>query len=82
MLQIYICQTEKTTVKYIGFSSIYQSQQAQAILHALQQSEGGVNHVIRVVVENMIYPITVEILHKIFAKFGTVLKVITFNKNG
>ena len=37
---------------------------------------------LRVVVENVLYPITVEVLHKIFHRFGTVMKVITFNKNG
>ena len=54
---------------------------AQAALEAMRQTEGGANHVLRVVVENMMYPITLEILHKIFSKFGTVLKTIIFNKN-
>ena len=54
---------------------------AQATLQAMQQTEGGTNHVLRVVVENMMYPITLEILHKIFSKFGVVVKTITFNKN-
>ena len=56
-------------------------QKAQATLQAMQQTEGGTNHVLRVVVENMMYPITLEILHKIFSKFGVVLKTIIFNKN-
>lgn len=53
---------------------------AQAVLQALQQTEGGPNHVLRAVVENMIYPITIDVLHTIFSKFGVVLKIITFNK--
>jgi len=53
---------------------------AQAVLQALQQTEGGQNHVLRAVVENMIYPITIDVLHTIFSKFGVVLKIITFNK--
>ena len=55
-------------------------QRAQAVLQALQQTEGGQNHVLRAVVENMIYPITIDVLHTIFSKFGVVLKIITFNK--
>lgn len=48
----------------------------------MQQSDGGgTNHVLRIVVENMLYPITVDILHTIFSKFGFVLKIITFTKN-
>ncbi|XP_039266692.1 polypyrimidine tract-binding protein 3-like isoform X2 [Styela clava] len=54
---------------------------AQAVLQALQQTEGGTNHVLRVVVENMIYPVTLDVLHTIFSKFGVVLKIITFTKN-
>nr|XP_006815130.1 PREDICTED: polypyrimidine tract-binding protein 1-like isoform X2 [Saccoglossus kowalevskii] len=42
---------------------------------------GGQNTVLRVIVENMLYPVTVDILHQIFSKFGAVLKIITFNKN-
>lgn len=53
----------------------------QAVLQAMQQTEGGPNHVLRVVVENMLYPITLDILHTIFTKFGVVLKTITFTKN-
>ncbi|XP_018669178.2 polypyrimidine tract-binding protein 1 [Ciona intestinalis] len=54
---------------------------AQAVLQAMQQTEGGPNHVLRVVVENMLYPITLDVLHTIFTKFGVVLKTITFTKN-
>lgn len=54
---------------------------AQAVLQALQQTEGGTNHVLRVVIENMIYPVTLDVLNTIFSKFGVVLKIITFTKN-
>lgn len=57
------------------------SQKAQAVLQALQQTEGGTNHVLRVVIENMIYPVTLDVLNTIFSKFGVVLKIITFTKN-
>ena len=54
----------------------------EALLQAMQQqNEGGTNHVLRVVVENLLYPITLDVLHTIFSKFGVVLKAITFNKN-
>ncbi|KAF4083469.1 hypothetical protein AMELA_G00141700 [Ameiurus melas] len=41
----------------------------------------GPSPVLRVVVENLFYPVTLDVLHQIFSKFGTVLKVITFTKN-
>nr|XP_033781959.1 polypyrimidine tract-binding protein 3 isoform X2 [Geotrypetes seraphini]XP_033781966.1 polypyrimidine tract-binding protein 3 isoform X2 [Geotrypetes seraphini]XP_033781975.1 polypyrimidine tract-binding protein 3 isoform X2 [Geotrypetes seraphini]XP_033781984.1 polypyrimidine tract-binding protein 3 isoform X2 [Geotrypetes seraphini] len=65
---------------------------AQAALHAVNSlhpgslsSEGsllpGQSPVIRIIVENLFYPVTLEILYQIFSKFGTVLKIITFTKN-
>ncbi|XP_041912402.1 polypyrimidine tract-binding protein 1b isoform X6 [Alosa sapidissima] len=42
---------------------------------------GGPSPVLRVIVENLFYPVTLDVLHQIFSKFGTVLKVITFTKN-
>ncbi|KAG9486589.1 hypothetical protein GDO78_006780 [Eleutherodactylus coqui] len=41
----------------------------------------GQSSVLRIIVENLFYPVTLEVLHQIFSKFGTVLKIITFTKN-
>jgi len=81
--------TIRQRIMYIQFSNHKElktdnspnQQKVQAVLQAMQQTEGGPNHVLRVVVENMLYPITLEILHTIFTKFGVVLKTITFTKN-
>ena len=43
--------------------------------------QGGKNVVLRATILNMIYPVTLDVLHQIFSKFGHVLKIITFNKN-
>ncbi|CAB1451899.1 unnamed protein product [Pleuronectes platessa] len=45
---------------------------AQAALQAVNALHG---------VENLFYPVTLDVLHQIFSKFGTVLKIITFTKN-
>ncbi|XP_071436128.1 polypyrimidine tract-binding protein 3 [Pithys albifrons albifrons] len=37
--------------------------------------------VLRIIVENVFYPITLEMLYQIFSKFGYVLKIVMFNKN-
>ncbi|XP_060890679.1 polypyrimidine tract-binding protein 1-like isoform X6 [Labrus mixtus] len=37
--------------------------------------------VLRVVVENLVYPVTLDALCQIFSKFGTVLRIIVFTKN-
>ncbi|CAG5107393.1 Oidioi.mRNA.OKI2018_I69.chr1.g3298.t1.cds [Oikopleura dioica] len=50
-------------------------------LQKFQEVEGGNNHVLRVVVENMTYQITLDVLTHLFSQFGNVLKVITFTKN-
>ncbi|XDA71799.1 hypothetical protein R6Z07F_002086 [Ovis aries] len=41
----------------------------------------GQSPVLRIIIENLFYPVTLEVLHQIFSKFGTVLKIITFTKN-
>ncbi|XP_029470190.1 polypyrimidine tract-binding protein 3 isoform X2 [Rhinatrema bivittatum] len=65
---------------------------AQAALHAVNSVQpGGLSNegsllpgqspVLRIIVENLFYPVTLEVLCQIFSKFGTVLKIITFTKN-
>lgn len=41
----------------------------------------GQRPVLRIIVENFFYPVILDVLHQIFSKFGTVLKIITFTKN-
>nr|XP_008540892.1 PREDICTED: polypyrimidine tract-binding protein 1 isoform X2 [Equus przewalskii] len=41
----------------------------------------GQSPVLRIIVENLFYPVTLDVLHQIFSKFGTVLKIITFTRN-
>ncbi|GAB0205921.1 polypyrimidine tract-binding protein 3 isoform X2 [Grus americana] len=47
--------------------------------------EGGIlpgqSSVLRIIVENIFYPVTLEVLYQIFSKFGSVLKIITFTRN-
>ncbi|NXD30064.1 PTBP3 protein, partial [Spelaeornis formosus] len=48
-------------------------------------AEGGVlpshSSVLRIIVENVFYPITLDILYQIFSKFGFVLRIVMFQKN-
>uniref|UniRef100_A0A3Q2GZF0 Polypyrimidine tract-binding protein 1 n=1 Tax=Equus caballus TaxID=9796 RepID=A0A3Q2GZF0_HORSE len=41
----------------------------------------GQSPVLKIIVENLFYPVTLDVLHQIFSKFGTVLKIITFTRN-
>uniref|UniRef100_A0A3Q3JJF6 RRM domain-containing protein n=1 Tax=Monopterus albus TaxID=43700 RepID=A0A3Q3JJF6_MONAL len=59
-----------------GMGSMAISADAGSIGGATTQSP-----VLRVIVENLFYPVTLDVLHQIFSKFGTVLKIITFTKN-
>ncbi|KAM6289925.1 polypyrimidine tract-binding protein 3 [Aegotheles albertisi] len=47
------------------------------------QGGGGLcpGSVLRIVIENIFYPVTLEMLFQIFCKFGSVLKIIIFTKN-
>ncbi|XP_005993561.1 polypyrimidine tract-binding protein 3 isoform X2 [Latimeria chalumnae] len=60
-------------------------QSSNMALPGATASEGtilpGQSPVLRIIVENLYYPVTLEVLHQIFSKFGTVLKIITFTKN-
>lgn len=48
---------------------------------AATNAAGGPNTVLRVIVESLLYPVSLDILHQIFQRFGKVLKIVTFNKN-
>uniref|UniRef100_A0A8C9XN11 Polypyrimidine tract binding protein 1 n=1 Tax=Sander lucioperca TaxID=283035 RepID=A0A8C9XN11_SANLU len=61
-------------------------ERAQAALRALTTSHVDIaapppSTVLRVVVENLVYPVTLDALCQIFSKFGTVLRIIVFTKN-
>ncbi|KAF7700277.1 hypothetical protein HF521_003235 [Silurus meridionalis] len=73
------------------------NQRAQAVLQAVcAVQEGGSpssdsagesvlipppSPVLRIIIDNMFYPVTLDVLQQIFSKFGTVMKIITFTKN-
>ncbi|XP_035216808.1 polypyrimidine tract-binding protein 1-like isoform X6 [Stegodyphus dumicola] len=57
-------------------------QAAQALVNHTSDTQGGPNTVLRVIVDNQIYPVTLEILYQIFSRVGRVLKIVTFSKNG
>ncbi|XP_013368711.1 PREDICTED: polypyrimidine tract-binding protein 3 isoform X2 [Chinchilla lanigera] len=60
-------------------------QSGNLALHGAPSNEAtilpGQSPVLRIIIENLFYPVTLEVLHQIFSKFGTVLKIITFTKN-
>lgn len=41
----------------------------------------GQGTVLRILVDNFFYRVTLEVLHQLFSRFGTVLKIITYTKN-
>ncbi|GFQ88884.1 polypyrimidine tract-binding protein 1 [Trichonephila clavata] len=58
-------------------------QAAQVLLnHTSSDTQGGPNTVLRVVVDNQLYPVSLEILYQIFSRVGRVMKIVTFTKNG
>lgn len=49
-------------------------------LHKAAQT-GGTNTVLRAMIQNMLYGVSLDTLYRIFNRFGPVLKIITFTKN-
>ncbi|KFZ67877.1 Polypyrimidine tract-binding protein 3, partial [Podiceps cristatus] len=41
----------------------------------------GRGSVLRIIVENLFYPVTIEVLHQVFSRFGYVLKIVIFSKS-
>ncbi|KAF7631086.1 RRM domain-containing protein [Meloidogyne graminicola] len=39
------------------------------------------NSILRIIIECMLYPVTLDVLYMIFSRYGKVLRIITFNKN-
>uniref|UniRef100_A0A7M4F999 Polypyrimidine tract-binding protein 1 n=1 Tax=Crocodylus porosus TaxID=8502 RepID=A0A7M4F999_CROPO len=80
-----------------GFDTIIRAQAALQAVNSVQSGNlalsasaaavdagmamAGQSPVLRIIVENLFYPVTLDVLHQIFSKFGTVLKIITFTKN-
>jgi polypyrimidine tract-binding protein 2 len=60
-------------------------QAAQALAGAgaggLVGKAGGPNTVLRVIVEHMVYPVTLDVIFQIFSRVGKVMKIVTFTKN-
>merc|ERR1719422_418632 len=56
-------------------------QAAQALAGAGESKAGGPNTVLRVIVEHMVYPVTLDVIYQIFSRVGKVLKIVTFTKN-
>jgi polypyrimidine tract-binding protein 2 len=49
---------------------------------ASTSSIGAPNHVLLVTIDNTVYPINVDTLHAIFAKYGQIVKIVIFSKPG
>jgi len=71
---------------YIQFSKhkeLVVSNPSQALTAAASDStDSQTNTILHVTVEHLIYPVTVDILHQIFSKYGIILKIVTFTRNG
>ncbi|NXO78195.1 PTBP3 protein, partial [Sitta europaea] len=68
-----------------AFQGVNTVQHRNPSITSARAAEGGIlprqSSVLRIVVENVLYPITLDILYQIFSKFGFVLKIILFHKN-
>ena len=56
-------------------------QAAQALAGAGENKAGGPNTVLRVIVEHMVYHVTLDVIFQIFSRVGKVMKIVTFTKN-
>lgn len=54
----------------------------QNVPNSPKTTEESPNAILLVTIHNLVYPVTIEILYQIFSKFGNVLKILIFQKNG
>jgi len=47
-----------------------------------QEEQETPNHILLVSVINLVYPVTIDILHQVFSKYGSIKKIIIFSKKG
>ncbi|KFQ17337.1 Polypyrimidine tract-binding protein 1, partial [Merops nubicus] len=73
------CCTALQAVNLVQAGNLTQPTPAAAVDAGMAMA--GQSPVLRIIVENLFYPVTLDVLHQIFSKFGTVLKIITFTKN-
>ncbi|BFY99421.1 hypothetical protein BsWGS_02466 [Bradybaena similaris] len=71
-------KTDSTNVQNTGVQAALQA--AQGLLGA-GGGHGGERTILRVIVDNALYPVTLEVLHKLFSRFGKIMKIVTFTKN-
>eukprot|EP00731_Ephydatia_muelleri_P018505 Em0011g545a len=64
-----------------GISSPGGASPSSVALEGALPQQGCPNSVLRVIIENMLYPITIDILQQIFSKYGSVIRIVTFLKN-
>eukprot|EP00286_Rhodomonas_abbreviata_P023653 CAMPEP_0181314790 /NCGR_PEP_ID=MMETSP1101-20121128/15010_1 /TAXON_ID=46948 /ORGANISM="Rhodomonas abbreviata, Strain Caron Lab Isolate" /LENGTH=236 /DNA_ID=CAMNT_0023421915 /DNA_START=483 /DNA_END=1190 /DNA_ORIENTATION=- len=50
--------------------------------YPLQIPPGGDGRILLVTVTNVVYPVSVDIMHKVFQVCGNIQKIVTFNKQG
>ncbi|GFS05295.1 polypyrimidine tract-binding protein [Elysia marginata] len=76
-------KTDVTNVQNTNAQAALQA--AQGILGSGNGNVSGLNveptSILRVIVDNVLYPVTLEVLHQLFSRYGKILKIITFNKN-
>jgi len=53
-----------------------------AAQQTLDNIQGGPNTVLRIIVEQMLYPVTLDVLYQIFSRMGKILRIVTFTKSG
>ncbi|KAL7070664.1 hypothetical protein ACQ4LE_010055 [Meloidogyne hapla] len=64
---------------------LVQTMNGGTISQSYQDLSSGVQHqpnsILRIIIECMLYPVTLDVLYMIFSRYGKVLRIITFNKN-
>eukprot|EP01098_Paradermamoeba_levis_P011226 TRINITY_DN47_c0_g1_i2.p1 TRINITY_DN47_c0_g1~~TRINITY_DN47_c0_g1_i2.p1 ORF type:complete len:334 (-),score=96.69 TRINITY_DN47_c0_g1_i2:644-1645(-) len=78
--------TIRTKSVYFQFSTRDEIQAPQTATATPMADEkfqlGQQNSILLVTILNVLYPINIDVLHQIFSKYGTILKIAIFSKNG
>uniref|UniRef100_A0A8C2PP66 RRM domain-containing protein n=1 Tax=Capra hircus TaxID=9925 RepID=A0A8C2PP66_CAPHI len=85
LIESFLNDLQTSSLAQAALQAVSAVQSGSLALPGAPTNEGtllpGQSPVLRIIIENLFYPVTLEVLHQIFSKFGTVLKIITFTKN-
>eukprot|EP01098_Paradermamoeba_levis_P008765 TRINITY_DN361_c0_g1_i1.p1 TRINITY_DN361_c0_g1~~TRINITY_DN361_c0_g1_i1.p1 ORF type:complete len:501 (-),score=101.83 TRINITY_DN361_c0_g1_i1:252-1529(-) len=66
---------------YLQFSNRDEISSPQSSVAQQNPSQQQQTNILLVTVQNVLYPVTIDVLHQVFSKYGSILKIVIFSKS-